>query len=63
MTNVDELFQQLINLGQAPKEKTDTITILEKIGHFTDEENDKLYHKYKKKGLGKIKFLKKLNKT
>ena len=32
MTNVDELFQQLINLGQAPKEKTDTITILEKIG-------------------------------
>ena len=38
MTNVDELFQQLINLGQAPKEKTDTITILEKIGHFTDEE-------------------------
>jgi len=60
MTNVDELFQQLINLGQAPKEKTDTITILEKIGHFTDEENDKLYHKYKKKGLGKIKISKKI---
>ena len=60
MTNVDELFQQLINLGQAPKEKTDTITILEKIGHFTDEENTKLYHKYKKKGLGKIKISKKI---
>ena len=60
MTNVDELFQQLINLGQAPKEKTDTITILEKIGHFTDEENDRLYHKYKNKGLGKIKISKKI---
>ncbi len=60
MTNVDELFQQLINLGQAPKEKTDTITILEKIGHFTDEENTRLYQKYKKKGLGKIKISKKI---
>ena len=60
MTNVDELFQQLINLGQAPKEKTDTITILEKIGHFTDEENDRLYHKYKNKGFGKIKISKKI---
>ena len=60
MTNVDELFQQLISLGQAPKEKTDTITILEKIGHFTDEENDRLYYKYKKKGLGKIKISKKI---
>ena len=60
MTNVDELFQQLISLGQAPKEKTDTITILEKIGHFTDEENDRLYHKYKNKGLGKIKISKKI---
>ena len=63
MTNVDELFQQLINLGQAPKEKTDTITILEKIGHFTDEENTKLYHKYKKKGLGKIKISQKIEKN
>ena len=60
MTNVDELFQQLINLGQAPKEKTDTITILEKIGHFTDEENNKLYQKYKQKGFGKIKISKKI---
>ncbi len=63
MTNVDELFQQLINLGQAPKEKTDTITILEKIGHFTDEENTRLYYKYKKKGLGKIKISKKIEKN
>ena len=47
MTNVEELFNQLVELGQHPKEKSDTITILEKIGHFTDEENSRLYHKYK----------------
>ena len=48
MTNVDELLNQLIELGQHPKEKSDTVTILEKIGHFTDEENARLYNKYKK---------------
>tara|TARA_B100001250_G_scaffold326922_1_gene291025 strand:+ start:458 stop:2347 length:1890 start_codon:yes stop_codon:yes gene_type:complete len=47
MTNVEELFNQLVDLGQHPKEKSDTITILEKIGHFTDEENERLYDKYK----------------
>ena len=49
MTNVDELLNQLIDLGQHPKEKSDTVTILEKIGHFTDEENARLYNNYKKK--------------
>tara|TARA_Y100001968_G_C19436044_1_gene759768 strand:+ start:62 stop:1951 length:1890 start_codon:yes stop_codon:yes gene_type:complete len=47
MTNVDELLNQLIELGQHPKEKSDTVTILEKIGHFTDEENTRLYNQYK----------------
>ena len=47
MTNVDELFQQLVELGQHPKEKSDTVTILEKIGHFLDEENDAIYYKHK----------------
>ena len=49
MTNVDELFSQLLELGQHPKEKTDTVTILEKIGHFLDEENDRIYIKNKNK--------------
>lgn len=49
MTNVDELFQQLVDLGQHPKEMSDTVTILEKIGHFLDEENDAIYYKYKDK--------------
>jgi amidophosphoribosyltransferase len=43
MTNVDELFQQLVDLGQHPKEVADTVTVLEKIGHFLDEENDRIY--------------------
>jgi len=53
MTNVDELFGHLVELGQHPKEKADTVTILEKIGHFTDEENDRLYDKYKSEGYTK----------
>jgi amidophosphoribosyltransferase len=53
MTNVDELFGQLIELGQYPVETTDTITILEKIGHFLDEENELHYEKYKKQGFVK----------
>lgn len=47
MTNVDELFQLLIDLGQHPSEKADTITLLEKIGHFLDEENQNLFEQFK----------------
>jgi amidophosphoribosyltransferase len=50
LTNVDELFDLLVNLGQHPKKKSDTVTVLEKIGHFLDEENEALYKKYKKLG-------------
>ncbi len=49
MTNVDELFNILVQLGQNPKEKTDTVTVMEKIGHFLDEENQALYAKFKDK--------------
>jgi len=51
MTNVDEMFQHLIELGQHPKEKSDNVTMLEKIGHFIDEENEALFEKYKALGL------------
>jgi amidophosphoribosyltransferase len=47
MTNVDEQFQKLVELGQHPKHKSDTITVLEKIGHFLDEENQMLFESYK----------------
>jgi amidophosphoribosyltransferase len=47
MTNVDELFDILVNIGQHPKEKVDTITVMEKIGHFLDEEVQSLFEKYK----------------
>ncbi|HLU87878.1 MAG TPA: hypothetical protein VKZ44_09000, partial [Taishania sp.] len=50
LTNVDELFEVLTSIGQHPKEKSDTVTVLEKIGHFLDEENDELYHELKAKG-------------
>lgn len=51
MTNVDELLQQLYDLGQHPKEQADTITVLEKIGHFIDTENQGLFDQYKREGL------------
>ncbi len=50
LTNVDELFQQLVDLGQHPKEMTDTVTVMEKIGHFLDEENENQFRKFKGKG-------------
>jgi amidophosphoribosyltransferase len=53
MTNVKELFSNLIELGQHPKEYTDTITIMEKIGHFLDDAVSKIYKKLKKEGYNK----------
>ncbi|WP_432412380.1 amidophosphoribosyltransferase [Rasiella sp. SM2506] len=54
MTNTTELFDNLIQLGMHPKEKADTITVMEKIGHFLDDAVRKLYKKAKAKGLNKI---------
>ncbi|MFD2822611.1 amidophosphoribosyltransferase [Lacinutrix iliipiscaria] len=53
MTNVKELFKNLIDLGQHPKEYTDTITIMEKIGHFLDDSVSKIYKTLKKEGYNK----------
>lgn len=47
MTNSDELFNKLTSLGQFPRESSDTMTVLEKIGHFLDSENQVLFRKYK----------------
>lgn len=51
MTNTEELLQQLFELGQHPKEKLDTVTVLEKIGHFLDSEVQGLFDQYKREGL------------
>jgi amidophosphoribosyltransferase len=51
LTNVDELFSHLLELGQHPIEKADTVTVMEKIGHFLDKENERLFRKYKDKGV------------
>ncbi|WP_062053658.1 hypothetical protein [Aquimarina longa] len=53
MTNNDVLFDNLIRLGQHPKDRVDTITVMEKIGHFLDSEVAKLYKKLKKEGFNK----------
>lgn len=50
VTNVDELFNALIDLGQQPKEKSDNVLMLEKIGHFIDEENQRLFGIFKSQG-------------
>ncbi len=61
MTNVDELFDLLIELGQHPREKADTVTMLEKIGHFLDEENQRLFDEYKQSGLNNIEITEKIS--
>jgi amidophosphoribosyltransferase len=53
MTNVTELFNSLVELGQHPKEMTDTVTVMEKIGHFLDETVTDLYQECKNNGLSK----------
>lgn len=51
LTNVDELFDKLISLGQHPTQTNDTITVLEKVGKFLDDENQRLFDKYKHEGI------------
>ena len=51
LTNVDELFGMLVQLGQHPKEYADTVTVMEKIGHFLDVENERLFKKFKNESL------------
>ncbi|MGV3695932.1 amidophosphoribosyltransferase [Flavobacterium sp.] len=53
MTNVKELFNSLVELGQHPKEMTDTVTVMEKIGHFLDDAVTDLYQECKNNGLSK----------
>jgi amidophosphoribosyltransferase len=53
LTNVDEVFEHLIDIGQNPVDFSDTVTILENVGHFLDEENERLYRKFKGEGFTK----------
>ena len=54
MTNVNEMIEQLLDLGMHPKESSDTVTVLEKIGHFLDSENQQLFEKFKSDGFNNI---------
>ena len=53
MTNSNQLLEELVALGQHPKEFTDTVTVMEKIGHFLEDEVGKLYQKAKEHGFNK----------
>jgi len=50
LTNVDEVFEKLINLGQHPRDYNDTVTILENVGHFLDEENEDIFANLRQEG-------------
>jgi len=60
LTNVDEIFKSLEDLGQHPKDYTDTVTILENVGHFLDEENQLLFRQYKNEGYSNREISKKI---
>ncbi|ATA77566.1 MULTISPECIES: amidophosphoribosyltransferase [Capnocytophaga] len=60
MTNAKELFERLVALGQHPKENTDTVTVMERIGHFLDTEVEELYQKFKEEGLSKVEASKRI---
>lgn len=60
LTNVDEMFRELVELGQFPKEKSDTVTVLEKIGHFLDDEVQRLFTWFKPDGFDNEEITKKI---
>ena len=60
ITNTDELFNALIDLGQQPKEKSDNVLMLEKIGHFIDEENQRLFGIFKAQGYSNLEITEKI---
>lgn len=53
LTNIEEIFNHLIEIGQSPVDFSDTITVLENVGHFLDEEVERLYRYYKETGYSK----------
>ena len=63
LTNVDELFEVLLHVGQHPKEMSDTVTVLEKIGHFLDMENEELYGSLKPQGYSNADIYNKIAKS
>lgn len=54
MTNIEELFDELLSFGQYPKEVSDTVTIMEKIGHFLDDEVQRIFNVYKQEGYSNV---------
>lgn len=53
LTNADEIFNHLVEIGQLPRDRSDTVTILEKLGYFLDKENQRIYRHYREQGVDK----------
>ncbi len=47
MTNVDEVFQSIVDKGQHPRIYSDTIVLLEQLGYALDKENHRLYRRFR----------------
>lgn len=60
LTNVDEMFDKLVELGQHPKEKSDTVTVLERVGHFLEEEWNRMYNYYYAEMGNKVEVIEKI---
>jgi amidophosphoribosyltransferase len=63
LTNVEEIFNHLVELGQHPRGKIDTVTMLENVGHFLDAENQKQFNVHKKQGLSNLQISKEIEKN
>jgi amidophosphoribosyltransferase len=61
LTNNDQLFETLVELGQHPRNETDTVMVLEKIGHFLDEENDRLFRQFRKEEIPRAEISEKIS--
>jgi amidophosphoribosyltransferase len=63
LTNVEEMFQVLVDLGQHPRGFVDTVTMLENVGHFLDTENQSKFNIYKKQGFSNIEISSQIEKS
>jgi len=63
LTNVEEMFQVLVELGQHPRGFVDTVTMLENVGHFLDTENQSKFNIYKKQGLSNVEISSQIEKS
>ncbi|MDD6687297.1 amidophosphoribosyltransferase [Sodaliphilus pleomorphus] len=60
MTNVDEIFSDIVSRGQHPRVYSDTAILLEQLGESLDKANSTIYHKYCQQGIDGIELARKI---